>query len=417
MKHLKDSYVLEELKSQKTSKEIAILLGITKRYANKLRQKLKSEGESCLINKNKGKQREWKTDKETESKIVDLYNGNYNGFNFKHFLEKLNEQEKIHISYGALYRILKEYDIKSPKAQRKKKKDNAHPLRDRRKTFGELLQTDASIHQWFKGSNLKYALHGAVDDATGTIMGLYFDDEETLSGYYHMFERIILNYGIPKAFYTDKRTVFAYNKLSDMDKTIENNTNIQFKRCCSQLGVDIISTSVPQAKGRIERLWGTLQSRLLNELALNNITNIKDANSFSPKFEEDFNKNFAFDPKGFDNSFTAWDKTKEELSYYLSTQYARVIDNGSSSSLGCNRYCLVDEKHEALAIPPKTKVNVFRTLNNEIVSTYDGKYYETKLATRTKKYKIKPIDFKVETKPKWKPAPNHPWRKYAISCG
>ena len=64
-------------------------------------------------------------------------------------------------------------------------------------------------------------------------MGLYFDDEETLNGYYHMFEKIILNYGTPKAFYTDKRTVFTYNKLSDKDKTIENNTNIQFKRCCS----------------------------------------------------------------------------------------------------------------------------------------------------------------------------------------
>lgn len=231
-----------------------------------------------------------------------------------------------------------------------------------------------------------------------------------------MLEKIILIYGIPKAFYTDKRTVFTYNKLSDKDKTIENNTNIQFKRCCSQLGIEIISTSVPQAKGRIERLWGTLQSRLLNELALNKITNIKDANRFLPRFEKEFNKKFAFDSEDFDNSFTPWNKTKEELGYYLSTQYTRVVDNGSSFSLNCNKYCLVDGKGKVIQISPKTKINVFKTLSGKTVAVYDGEYYETKLAANAKKRKIKPIEFKVETKPKWKPSPDHPWRQYAASC-
>ena len=85
-------------------------------------------------------------------------------------------------------------------------------------------------------------------------------------------------------------------------------------------------------------------SRLFNELALNNITNKKDANKFLVKFEKDFNKRFAFDFKMFNNSFTPWNRTKEELSYYLSTQYIKVIDNGSSFSLDCNRYCLIDDK-------------------------------------------------------------------------
>ena len=417
MKHFKDKYVLQLLKSSKSSKEISVLLNITKRYVNKLREKLKIEGNSCLINKNKGKQRNWKTNSTTEEKIISLYKTKYENFNWSHFLEKLNKNEKITISYRPLYRILTSAGFASPKAQKKKKKNNIHPLRDRRKTFGELLQIDASIHQWFKGSNLKYALHGAIDDATGTVMGLYFDDEETLSGYYHMFEKIILMYGIPKAFYTDKRTIFTYNKLSDKDKTIENNTNIQFKRCCSQLGVEIITTSVPQAKGRIERLWGTLQSRLLNELALNHITNIKDANKFLVKFEKEFNKKFAHDLKEVDNSFVLWDRTKEELSYYLSTQYARNIDNGSSFSLECDRYCLIDDKRKVLAIPANSKVKVFKTLYGKVVAIYDGRYYETKLATSIKKSKTKYIEFKVEKETEWKPDPNNPWRLHAISCG
>lgn len=417
MKHLNNNYVLHYITSNLSSKEVAIKLGISKRYVNKLREKYNKEGPVCLEHKNKGKLPKSKTPIDIEKKIISLYKDKYDGFNFVHFKEKLKSDEKIEISYKAVYRILTSSGFISPKAQNKKKKDNIHPLRDRRKTFGELLQIDASIHKWFKGSTLKYALHGAIDDATGIVMGLYFDDEETLNGYYHMLERIILNYGIPKTFYTDKRTVFTYNKLSDKDKTIENNTNIQFKRCCSQLGVEIITTSIPQAKGRIERLWGTLQSRLLNELALNNITNIKDANKFLVKFEREFNKKFAFDLKDFDSSFTPWNKTKEELSYYLSTQYQRVIDNGSSFSLDCNKYCLVDDKHKVVIIPPKTKVNVFKTLSEKTVAVYNEKYYETKLATASKKHKIKPIEFKVENKPKWKPSPDHPWRRYAISCG
>ena len=149
---------------------------------------------------------------------------------------------------------------------------------------------------------------------------------------------------------------------------------------------------------------------------MNNITNIKDANKFLVKFEREFNKKFAFDLKDFDSSFTLWNKTKEELSYYLSTQYQRVIDNGSSFSLDCNKYCLVDDKHKVVVIPPKTKVNVFKTLSGKIVAVYEGDCYETKLATSVKKHRIKPIEFKVETKPKWKPSPNHPWRQYVVSC-
>ena len=152
MKHLNDNYVLGLLKSSKTSKEIAALLGISKRYANKLRQRLKSEGNNCLTNKNKGKQRKLKTEKETENKIIVLYNSKYSDFNWTHFLEKLNKTEKISISYASLYRILKEANFTSPKAQKKKKKENIHPLRQKRKLWRVVANRCPPIHQWFKGS-------------------------------------------------------------------------------------------------------------------------------------------------------------------------------------------------------------------------------------------------------------------------
>ena len=416
MKHLSDSYVLGLLKSSKTSAEIARLLGITKRYANKLRQKLKAEGGGCLANKNKGKQRKWRTDERAEEKIAALYATKHDGFNWTHFMEKLNGSENIKIGYRPLYRMLTPAGFASPKARKENRTDNARPVRERRGAFGELLQIDASIHPWFKGSGLKYALHGAIDDATGTVMGPYFDDEETLSGYYHMLERIIPGHGVPKTLYTDKRTVFTYNRLSDKDKTIENNTNVQFRRCCGQLGAEIITTSVPQAKGRIERLWETLQSRLLNELALNGITNIRDANEYLPRFEREFNGRFAFDPKGFDSSFAPWGGTREELGCYLSTQHSRVTDNGSSFSLDCSRYRLVDGRSKAVPVPAKSRISVFRTLGGKIIAVYGGEYYETRLATASKKHRIRPVESKAENKAKWKPAPDHPWRKFVIAC-
>ena len=164
----------------------------------------------CLEHKNKGKPPESRTPVDVEKRIISLYKDEYNGFNFVHFKEKLENNEKIEISYKAVYRILTSSGFASPKAQRKKKKDSIHPLRDRRKAFGELLQIYASMRPWSKGSALKYALHGAIDDATGAVMGLYLDDEETLSGYCHMLEGIVSSHGIPLSFYTDKMHTISF---------------------------------------------------------------------------------------------------------------------------------------------------------------------------------------------------------------
>lgn len=125
------------LKSSKTSAEIALLLGITKRYANKLREKYIKEGSGCPIHKKKRKQRKWKTDKKTENKIIELYSNEYNGFNFAHFLDEFKKHKITNISYGALYRILKESDFKSPKAHKKNKTVNIHPIRERNKTYNK----------------------------------------------------------------------------------------------------------------------------------------------------------------------------------------------------------------------------------------------------------------------------------------
>ena len=259
MNKLKNSYVeaiiLKAINKEISTSYAACKLGVTKQYINKLKRRYLDVEINAFEHGNKGKQRSWKTDENVEKRIIEFYETKYSGFNFLHFHEKLKEKECINVSYKTLYSILTKVSFKSPKSHKKRRKDSLHPSRPKRKCFGELLQIDASLHNWFGKEHSKATLHGAIDDATGTAMGLYFCKEETLDGYYEMMWQILIKHGIPEALYGDNRSIFEHRKKSQKEQTIDNDIHIQFKRMCMQLGIELITTSVSQAKGRIERLW------------------------------------------------------------------------------------------------------------------------------------------------------------------
>ena len=279
-------------------------LGISVRQVNRLIIRYKEEGKEGFIHGNRKKTPTLTISKETKETILSLYNNKYYNFNFKHFKEMLEENENIKISYNSLYKILDKNLILSPKAERitRRKyrdriqtkidlnkplsvieknlivdnnildpKDN-HARLPRKKYSGELLQMDASEHLWF--GDKKTHLHAAIDDATGMIVGAYFDYQETLNGYYNVLKQTLDNHGIPNEFLTDRRTIFEYKLLKNPEP--EYSTLTQFGYACEQLGITLSVTSIPQAKGRIERLFGTLQSRLINELRINNINTINN---------------------------------------------------------------------------------------------------------------------------------------------
>ncbi len=136
--------------------------------------------------------------------------------------------------------------------------EDAHPRRPRSSRFGEMIQMDASEYVWF--SDVEAYLHLAVDDCTGSIVGAFFAPQEILQGYYNVLYRILVTHGIPHLFYTDKRTVFEYRRKETA--LLEKDTLTQFGYACKRLGIEIETTSVPQAKGRVERMFKTLKSRL-----------------------------------------------------------------------------------------------------------------------------------------------------------
>jgi hypothetical protein len=196
-----------------------------------------------------------------------------------------------------------------------------------------MIQMDASEYVWF--GNVKAHLHIAVDDATGTLVGAWFDPQETLNGYYHVLHQILNQYGIPYQFFTDNRTVFEYKQKNDSN--VEKDTFTQFGYAYKQLGIDIRTSSVPQSKGRVERMNGTLQSRLPIELRLNGISSIEEANEFQKSYLKKFNKRFALPIDNIKSVFETQPDT-EKINLTLAVLSSRKIDNGSCLKYHNNYY-------------------------------------------------------------------------------
>src|SRR5574344_85534 len=155
------------------------------------------------------------------------------------------------------------------------------------------------------------------------VVAAYFDNQETLNGYYNIYYQILTKYGIPYLFKTDKRTVFEYNKKGTTSD--EDNTFTQFAYACSQLGTSIETSSVPEFKPRIERLFESFQLRLIPELRLANITTIEEANKFLPIFLEKYNSKLAL---CIDNTKSVFEKqpSKEKINLTLAVLSHKIID-------------------------------------------------------------------------------------------
>ena len=296
----------------------ALTLGCTKRHINRMLAGYRREGKAFFVHGNRGRKPATTIPEETRNTVVDLYRNKYYQANFRHYTELLEERENIRISPSSVAKILEAESILSPRVTKARKKrikkellikkenasskkeadaiqahlvavEDAHSRRPRCAYFGEMQQMDASPYEWVPGQT--WHLHLAIDDATGTVTGAWFDTQETLSGYYHVFHQILTNYGIPYQFFTDRRTIFTYKQKNS--PSLDEDTYTQFAYACKQLGVLLESSSVPQAKGRVERLNQTLQSRLPVELRLAGITTIEGANEFLHSYIKKFNAKFS----------------------------------------------------------------------------------------------------------------------------
>lgn len=416
----------------------ALSLGCTRRHINRLIRGYKEKGKAFFSHGNKGRKPATTIPDAIRSKVVDLYRTKYYGANFGHYTELLARIEDIHLSAGSVMNILEAEFILSPKvthakqkrvrkaleaqkkvARTKKEQDviqanlvaveDAHSRRPRCACFGEMEQMDATPYEWVPGQI--WHLHLAIDDASGRITGGWFDTQETLNGYYHVFKQILTDYGIPYKFFTDRRTVFTYKKKDAPSD--DEDTYTQFAYACKQLGVELQSSSVPQAKGRVERLNQTLQSRLPVELRLAGITDISSANEFLYSYIKEFNEKFSLPLNGIRSVFVE-QPSEEKIDLILAVLTQRTVDSGHAVQFKKHFYRLMDRNGMQVHFCKGTKVMVIQAFNGSMyVCVNDKDIYELEeIPEHEHKSRDLDPDYQ-EPKPRKRyiPPMNHPWRR------
>jgi len=418
-------------------KRAAMHLNCSIRHINRMIKGYLQEGKSYFVHGNRGRKPAHAFDEKTRQLILDLYRTKYYDANFTHFSELLRRNENIIASPTSVRNILMKEFILSPKVRRSTKKkvkaylktaqqkaksqkevvqildaivtiEDAHPRRPRCAYSGEMLQMDASLHHWF--GTEKSHLHIAVDDATGAIMGAFFDSQETLKGYYQTLKQVLVQYGIPYMLFTDRRTVFEYKKKNI--SSVEEDTFTQFGYACSQLGIQIQTSSVAQAKGRVERMFQTLQSRLPLELRLAGVTNLEQANEFLNSYIKEFNTQFAL-PINSTKSVFEKQPDNEKINLTLAILTSRKVDNGHCIKFDKTYYRPVGSDGRPVYYRGGTSGMVIQALDGNMFFCVDENVYALDAvpdhAITSKNFDISPVQEKPVKR--YIPPMNHPWRQ------
>jgi transposase len=273
-------------------KEAAQLMGVSERHTWRLVADYRKEGAKAIAHGNRGRRPAHAIREETRVRIVKLVMGPYGGVNHSHLTELLAEREGIEVSRSTVRRVLEKAGIRSPRRRRAPKHRSR---RERRAQEGMLLQVDGSKHDWLEGRGPHLTLVAGIDDATGTVPHAVFRREEDTQGYMLLIRDVMESKGIPLALYSDRHGIF---QRSEQEKeTLEEQLSgerglTQFGRAMRELGIGSIYALSPQAKGRIERLFETLQDRLVVELRLAGASTEEEASrvleAFLPKYNARF---------------------------------------------------------------------------------------------------------------------------------
>lgn len=352
---------------EETLSTAAASLGISRRTVERWVTKFRSNNHdmSFLKHGNSGKKPANKTEADLDEKIVSIYEDGYKGqgFTVSLFWSQLVKEHGIDVPFIHVWRLLKKKGIEMAGAHKAKENMVPHPLRPRRSRFGEMVQVDACTDNWLSDDS-KVTLHGAIDDCTNEVVGLYFDKGETQNGYFRLFYAMGRDYGIPGIVYTDNRKGF----MSEGDGGREN-----LRRDLLELGAKVINTSVPQAKGRIERLWHTLLSRLKPILRHKKIGDMGKANEFLEGFRKEFNSMFrVVDPSNVEKAFTKVEDLKW-LKMTLTARFTRKANQGCAFSKKWVQ--LVDDKGTVIPVRPGTVVEFRKDFDDVLYGKIGHQYY------------------------------------------
>lgn len=377
-KEQKRLMVLNELeKGQITISQTAKILALSERQVKRIRAAYRKEGAQALAHGNRGRKPAHALSPELTQQLVDLALHKYQGFNFQHFTEALLEHEGLALSRSTVRRVLLANGFSSPKTRRSPKHRRR---RERYPKEGLLLQIDASDHLWLEDRGPRLTLIAAIDDATNRVPHALFRYQEDTQGYFFLLRTILDRYGCPGALYHDGFGVFE-RPASDPDTLQEQlagkRAPTQFGRALEELDITSIRALSPQAKGRIERLFGTFQDRLTSELRLAGATTPDQANEVLEAFLPHYNRRFAV-PAAEPGS--AYQPVPAGLSpdSVCCFKYLRTVASDNTVRLG--EHCLQILPGKDRPSYAKARVEVREGLDGQVSVYYKGQCLASKPA-------------------------------------
>jgi transposase len=313
-----------------TTRQVAQALGLSVRQARRLRRRFEAGGAAGLAHRGRGRPSPRRLAAAVRDEILRLMTTVYVGFNDTHLTEKLREVHELAVGRESIRRLRQQ--LGQP-AKRARRAPRARRRRVPEAACGALVQIDGSPFPWLEQRGPEVMLLGAIDDATSAILALHFRPTEDVHGYATLFHELFTQHGLPLAVYGDRLNLLVRNDhhwaLEEQLAGTQAPTHLG--RMLQDLGIGYVAAHSPQAKGRIERLWGTLQDRLVSELRLRAIATVEAAHAFLPAFIADFNRRFGKAPA---LAHAVWRRPPRDLPLVLSCRYRRVVARDNTVRLG-----------------------------------------------------------------------------------
>ncbi|MDP2938761.1 MAG: ISNCY family transposase [Candidatus Omnitrophota bacterium] len=392
----------KEINGTEASKQ----LGLSVRQTKNIKAKVLRLGPKGITHQNRGRPSNRKLSEERIETIERVVRAKYPDFGPTFASEKLLAIEQIKINKETLRQLMTRWGLWQAKSRKRNKE--YRQWRARKERFGEMEQFDGSYFKWLEGRGPECCLLASIDDARGIITQVQFVRWEGVKSAFSFWKRYVETKGKPMSIYLDRHSTYKKNQKSVFD---DPSCLTQFERAMTDLTVKVIHARSPQAKGRIERLFETLQDRLVKEMRLAGIETLEEADKFANEvFIPMFNQRFAVKAAKTGNLHRPLTRTESKgLEQIFSIHNKRVVGNDFTVRFAGVWYQL--DKQQPTLVRPKDKIRVEERLDGTIYFSLNDKLLSfAALPERPQKIKI-PLIALSRSKPAWRPPANHPWRR------
>jgi len=399
-KELRHLYVVRKVLDKEMSQvEASEVLSLSSRQIRRIVRRVRLEGDQGVLHKSRGRPSNRRIADPIRDTVIQLYRSEYGDFGPTLASEKLLERQQIKVHDETLRLWLME----SGDWKKRRKRRGHRRWRERKHHFGEMVQMDGSHHDWFEGRGPWCVLMGYIDDATGKVLGRFYGYEGTIPAM-DSFQGYVKKYGLPMAVYLDQHTTYKSSAKPSIQDELEDRMPVsEFERALEELGVRVIHATSAPAKGRVERLFGTLQDRLVKEMRLRGVRTVEEANDFLKRYLPVYNRRFSVRPQESGDLHRPL-PPGIDLDSILCIKTERTLRN--DFTIGHNRKLYQIEDRT-----PASRIMVHEQMDGSIKIVYKGQALRFREIT-TRPLKEKTPRVQTERTTPYSPSPNHPWRDF-----